>query len=31
MEGEAVLSLEQIVLSLRIKLERQLERGIGGA
>jgi len=31
MEGETVLSLEQIVLSPRIKLEEQLERGIGGA
>jgi len=28
MEGEAVLSIEQIVLSLRIKLEEQSEKGV---
>jgi len=31
MEGEIVLGIEQIVLSPRIKLEEQLERGIRGA
>jgi len=31
MEGETVLSIEQIVLSPRIKLEEQIERGNGGA
>jgi len=31
MEGETVLSIEQIVLSPRIKLEKKLERGIRGA